>query len=322
MPERESRRGFIDRREKPASAKLLTPDEIIARSEWGVHTQTSFTFQRKKIYDFVENNVLGIKSNGVDVLSINFRHGNPNLDPLTKAYLSSPRTQLVIAEYFKPDLDRSGIYSGKLARTVHYSPRLKATAQLDKTFQDTGKPIAVVDIANKPSYEIAYLLNRLAPSVETFAALPFIDQRTLLALPLAALIAYSTCIDLQELFQRGVFNRKKVTKYERLVIDLEQARRLFVAKGIHQITRDMPEEAKADSQIVALYPKAHGIRVADILTRPKPFADTARSALYKTIAPFLDYSVRTYEHKSGEEKGLEEGQWQLISNKKIPVRFF
>lgn len=287
-------------------ARMLTTQEIVAKASPDMSANTS-----ESLYTFVEKNVTGFQSNGMDVLSIDIDHKPGELNPWMKAYINSTRTKLLLPEYFGPDIARHApkLYKNKL----YGSSKLQFAEQLAEELQN--KPVAVSDIANRPRYEAIY-------AIHTFSAVPlalssfFVDRPWLLLGVAAADFVHTQTVNFQEMTGTGVFNKDKVTAYERLVTDMEQARRLYIAKGVDHLTKKYAGNEEDKGQVVMLYPKAHGIRVADIVTKPHPRADKARGLLYKTIAPTLDYGVREFSYQT-DEKNSEQKQWKLTKYEKL-----
>ena len=278
-------------------------------------------FDQKELDSFVNERVIGIKTKkGVDILLIDFDHNEDSIHPITQAYLASPKTQIIAPEYFGPDLQRHKVYTSKrITSYIKHLPlpaktkaghtnRLSYAQQIAEYCRQIDKPIAVADIANQPLYMEYRFGQRVGTAVLSWMAYG-ISMDSIFLAPFIANLTWGQSITKQFDKEIGIFNKDKVSNVERLITDMEQARRLYLAKGLEQIA----EEYGRGEQIVALYPKAHGIRVADILTNPKPGADKVRRILYKTIAPGLDYSVRNWDYDKQQEK------WGLTSEKKIPA---
>ncbi len=128
-------------------------------------------------------------------------------------------------------------------------------------------------------------------------------------------------------------------------MDFEQARRLYAARGIEQLTQEYPPLArpgKHEPQIVVIYPKAHGIRITDNIVNPNRGLDKAKDIVYKLFGPGLDFSVRQWAWKDSSQKLADSGyrwggqqgthsvdqqgtnasilaNWMLFSDRKIPI---
>lgn len=302
------------------------------------------------IETFIDQKITGIRLNGVDVLSIDIDHKGL-LDPITVAYLNASRTKVIMPEYFHPELvENGGIFSSM--RESSTDPRLSFAQNISTILQQSGKDIAVADIANRPSYEITHLLSRYLPYLGVLGSAALATRTGTAGLlgdiglavnaPAAALMTGNSH---QEMSKTGIFNPDRIPRLDRFIPDWEQARRLILAKGVEQVTteyRPTGKQGEVTPQIILLYPQAHGIRMADILENPHPFMDKAQAAAYRLLGPTMDFSVRTYRWKNSlqklSESGYRYGQpdihpptqvfpnttdnlagWMRVSNRKIKI---
>src|SRR5689334_3555886 len=70
-----------------------------------------------RLAEYLSEDVSAVRVNGVDVVSVNFEHGRV-IDPFLGDYIRSPRTKVVVPEYFYPEVSRNTSSRGirRLAR--------------------------------------------------------------------------------------------------------------------------------------------------------------------------------------------------------------
>lgn len=289
---------------------------------------------RWEIERFVSETVTGIKINGVDVISIDIgNHKKEALSSVAKAYLGSKRTKTIVVEYFEPELRKNGVYAvlhpvksarnygrsmlGKPPIPYTYAkaphPQLRTAIEVASALKDAGKPVAVADIANQFGFPIAY---------STLLLTPILSLTLALGLPSYVVHARPIAKVAEMVAEKGMYNKKRVTKSEHWVLDFEQARRLYLAKGVEQLTKEQqPEDEQESPQIVVLYPRAHTMRMEDTLLHPRR-SNKVKSAFYKTWAPYLNFSVRHWRYRKAgvDERGRSyKAKWIRESKKRITM---
>ncbi len=343
----------------PAKPRYLTHDEILASAVKDLsidqHSGYQGSIERASLDQFIKESVTGVRMNGVDVLSVDFEHSDNSPDPYIGKFIGSDRTKLVVAEYFYPELERNLKKSPLRKHAEHLmfvdnKDRMMFAKNLADFVQRQNKPVAVADIANKPSYMAVRDIFRSSLVAAGFLGGGIgMNQNMNLApylLALEAGIIWDGSIFAQRKLGRGIFNKDQISKFEKLVLDFEQARRMYLARGVEQLTQEYsPKDGEERPQIVVIYPKAHGIRMADALVNPEGSLDAAKNIVYKTFGAPLNFSVRTYAWRDSlqrlgdrgykwgqfapiedqdlssdtEDKGLGESNsgWRLISNRRI-----
>jgi hypothetical protein len=286
---------------------------------------------------FVDKKVTGVHMNGVDVIFIDTEHNESGLDYLSQAYINSPRTSAIVTEYFDPEL-RNNIpawFRKKAEKSNEgYRRRFRSTKEKEEVLRDSQKPVVVADPADRVSYELIYRATRtVLPLASGAAAAAGLVSQTggapgmigAAAVGLLALRMWRT--NHQEVYGKGMFNRTKPTDHERLIPDLEQARRLFVARHLEDLTKEYAPQINSDitPRIIVLYPKAHRLRLMDRLLNPTPHLDQIQTTVYKTLFPMLDFSRRTYRWKNSlQQLAVHEGRsgeglagWMRVSKNAI-----
>lgn len=274
---------------------------------------------------FLEEKCEGVRIGNTDVVFVSQDHvRNLVLDPALESLASAPGTKAILVEYFDPELKANAknfpILGEFLEQVFQASGGGRVKTSLSNKIAEiarkTGKPIAVADIANKPEYYYGY---SLAPGGLIAASNMF---PTLLPVAITYSAMYGVNRIHEFITKRGHFDPNKIHKYEKMLLDTEDARRVFVAMGVRQLASEYQPRDVEPSRILACYPKAHAMRIADYLTNQDTFSKmskTAKQLLYR-LYPALDISVRQYQHK-GTLARLAQDQslagWQRFSNRSL-----
>ena len=318
-----------------SSARLLTSSELLrnAQQQFLVQLEAGL-MEHSALQQFVEKKVKGVKVNGINVITIDIDdrdHFTP-LSPITKAYMGADATKVNVIEYFDPELRKNKVHTYMNPRASWRKRRrpleeqdpeesifrqLYFAKEVTEAAKDTGKPVAVMDIADRVSFFPATIAMRSVPNmVNAGLALADIVPSNLGTIALAS--SWFALLGYQMIENKGMYNRDQVTVFDKFVLDLEQARRLYVGKGIEQVTRDLSESgATQDDQVVALYPRAHGIRILDAIVNPRPVSNKIKSGIYKISAPWLNYETRMWEYKG--EGSEDQNGWVRTSKKRITM---
>lgn len=226
-----------------------------------------------------------------------------------KAYVDADQTNIIVTEYFEPELKRNGVClilgpiktwrSRKKKSSVddseYLNKRLNSAEVIASAAQEANKPVAVADIGTKFSFLPAFLVSLRIP-LPLLAA----DNKFLFSLGLSV-------VALQHYFLyfhrgEGIFNKDRIGEFEKFIVDFEQARRQYLEKGVEQLTEKIYAETNGEetSQVVVLYPRAHGNRMIENIIHPHPKLDKIKSGVYKTTAPWLNFSLRRWEYQNPE----------------------
>lgn len=320
---------------------LLSQQEVLDITSKDINNRH---YSKWEVEDFVENRVTAAKVNGDNIISIDFDHEETSVHPITSDIIRSPNTRVVVAEYFYPEVAKyENLIRNEVTGGGTHKDRLAYSRMIADVCRDAGKPVAVADIANKPSYMAIREIFRMLPTIGAVGA-SMINKNPYLAVPGLLGLSWQSSVIFQRFAEKGIFDKNQINALDKFFLDFEQARRMFLAKGVEQLTHEYPPlnvEGKQNPQIVVSYPKAHGIRFIDSLVNPQPNLDKAKSMIYKLFGPGLDYSVRTWNWKDSlqlnPQSSLEDiargdnvasnlqssitnnGSWNLISNRKIEV---
>lgn len=275
--------------------------------------------------------------------------GDPSfVDP--QALISTGRVSAAVVEYFFPEfarnVDRSlpiiRHYAEKRMPGLENAPRFSYADGIADACVANGVDIAVAEIADGPEYILSDLT---APALTTLGILEFVTleavfkevgldagkaidiiQNLFVAsflTPYVQLLA-STFVD--KMMQRsdksisdfpglGMYNRQKMTLSEKLVFSMEKARRKHAADGILFLDQQYPvPDVDAEKPwITVFYPPAHAMRIMDHVLN-KGFVRDRGQAIYKVLAPYLNWDLGIWRHKDMLEiDDGGEGHWNLIS---------
>ncbi len=274
---------------------------------------------------FLSKKCEGFRIRETDVILVAQEHTSDfNLDLSLKSLAGASGTKVILVEYFSPELEanvRNFPFIGQLLKIVYETKSAKGVKtslsnKLAQIARETGKPIAVADIANRAEYTLNYALvpGGLLEVSSVFHAL----------IPVAIIYASMYGINrLQEFITHGGhFNQEKIHQYEKILLDIEDARRVFVSMGIRQLVREYQPIGSEPCRILACYPKAHVMRIANYLYNQElffRFMKTAKQLLYR-LYPALDISVRQYRWKDTLARIAQDptlAGWQLFSNRSL-----
>ncbi len=139
------------------NAQFISTKEFTDRAKADFSKQVdSGLFSNQKVDEFVEEKVIGVKLNGVNVVSIDFEHTDEEISPICEAYIKSPNTRVVVVEYFYPEIknnaERTGLLSIMNSMGVAWTARIEFAKRLSEICREANKSVAVTDIANKARY--------------------------------------------------------------------------------------------------------------------------------------------------------------------------
>lgn len=293
---------------------LLTSEQILQKAKSDFTQELGHgDFTESDLEKYTKEHVGVIRIGNIDAVVINEEHNefSGTLNPVLQAYISNQKTKVVGVEYFTPELESNSAYIPVIGKLLDFSFKKRQKKAFIGDFFDkiteqcraANKPIAVSDIANN----LAYLFNLGTPLALSFIPTPL---RTLIAPVAFPAIAGTLTGAVQELLSqfninKGMFDKDKLHKSERLMLYAEDARRLFAAKGIEKLVekyqpqrgdKSKPNE-EPNPQVVFVYPKAHVLRIRDYLQDHEGLTHktiAVKKALYR-LMPGLDYNVRIYE---------------------------
>ena len=291
-----------------------------------------------QIETFVKEHVRIVRSGNVDITIIDQEHDEykGQLDPVLKVFLESPRTKTAVVEYFLPELKQNSppIPEGikKIIGSIDNlakEGRGNFFMDIAEVMKEENKNVSCVDIANNLNYELLYAAYK-SRIPEMFLIglnknIPGIDR--LLLFYLIPLTSWG--IDaFTEADRKGIYNKNNITELQNLYTSMEDARRIYAAKGLEQMANDYKNEYPTKTgdtrpQIVVIYPRAHAIRIANYMTNTSTFtkiAKATKSLIYHF--PGLEYSYRTYSWKDSLAKlsgKPEMASWQITTSKKFSL---
>lgn len=263
-----------------------------------------------------------------------FHNRNDELPDEIIHLIEDKNIHTIVPEYFSPKIDKSfrsiPLIGNRLADTywnensVQYNDlisRCVVSKKICDLAASHGKNIAVMDIANNPiSYTVNMALHtgivptKIARDIATILGQNYgLDSNQLmlastLAAPLGMIpFAIKTYLLSNNL---GIFDRDTISKFEKFVYDIEDARRVIIAKSLVKIDSISKDES-TEPTILYVLPKAHRIRIAKMITeRNKPTSNlNFKFNLYK--------STLLGVHPAIEYWNYQEDNWRLTH--KIPV---
>jgi hypothetical protein len=250
-----------------------------------------------------------IRIGQVDLVFVSQSHDKfkGELDPAFEFELKSSKTKAVVLEYFNEEIAQNASRVPLIGKKLHEiftkmrnSQDFQFGEKIADICRDLNTPIVTMDIAMTPSY----VANWAMFSVFT-----------------------AGLTRIQEMSGWGMFGENR-HEYEKLIPDMEDARRVFAAKGLKKMAEEFqpPKDNNVTDdnrpQIIICYPKAHVSRIADYLTNDSLLTRMAmgvKTKLYK-LAPKIDWTIRTWKWKNmlANFTGVQKlAGWQKISNEKI-----
>lgn len=259
---------------------------------------------------------------GANVILLSQEHTG-NINPQVPPHILSKSTKAVILEYFVPELTNNTARTPLIGRRLEnmwgassYKIRCDTQHDLAELCKEAGKPVVVIDIANKPAYLVsqlgipAMILGFGNTFVKPFSpeADSVIKRVGFLAFGMLALNLYHENRD------KGLFDRKRIHGYERFLLDAVDARRVFVAAGIRQLSDEMKDGHSSEiPEIVVCYPEAHTRRIGNYLQDQSLIDQVIRKTkqlLYRTNF-WLDFNIRQYKWDD------KTSAWKLASKRAI-----
>lgn len=279
----------------------------------------------EKLKTFLKEKCEGVRIGNTDVIFVEQDHiRNLELDPSLESLVRASGTKAILVEYFEPELEanaRNFPVLGKLLEKVFKAVggagvKITLSNKIAEIAKETGKPIAVSDIANKAEYYYGYSLGP-GGLMATSSILPAL-------LPVA--ITYTSMYGINALHEfitkKGHFDPGRIHQYEKVLLGTEDARRVFASMGIHQLAEEYQPRGTESCRILACYPKVHAMRIVNYLVNPDLSSKVSRSAkklLYR-LYPALDISVRQYQWKDTLARLAQDPSlagWQRFSNRSL-----
>jgi hypothetical protein len=217
------------------------------------------------------------------------------------------KSSLVFVEYFPHELETT-VYNvpiiGKAVKAIGESKGINDFFNRVSSLAIThDREVAVADIANNLTFSAYYGFLR-GPLGLTIMGIS--QQSKFGELLGACVLAYEMGVNLQAIMRLGMFDfeRKKI---ETLMIDMEDARRLYTARGIQQEA----ERRGEGSQLTYIAPGAIVSRVKWYLEHPDDVVSRVKGKVY-SLAIGIPKSTRIYKYSENFQT------WSKISD--VPTR--
>lgn len=207
---------------------------------------------------------------------------------------------VTVVEYFTPELEENIPYIHQLG--PYSRQRMGVYGKIAEIAHDKNVDMAVADIANKPLFQ-AYNMGTI-PALGAAAVGVSYRDNWLGRLVFESSQLYIASMTHQAFRKTGTFGVEP-SKVERFTPSATDARRVLTARGIDQMTNELPE----DATVLYIAAPAHTSRVKMMLEQPKTMPDSAKALFYKNLVG-LDRSVRVYSP-------IDDG-WELRSA--TPIR--
>lgn len=304
---------------KPETRKI-SPDELLDSNSMSDVLQTG-DVSKKTLMEFLDQKCISVRRGSTDIIFFLQEHTRDfELDPALQLVAGAQGTKAILVEYFQPELEANAknfpIIGEFLSQAFNSDEQSKLrtaiSSKLSELAKEKGKIIVVADIANKLEYFLDYSFIPGA-LMGASAICP-----TLLPLALMNFSMYFVNRLQQFITLGGHFDEKEIHQYEKLLFDIEDARRLFVAMGLQQVSEEYQPIGSGPCRILASYPEVHAMRIANYLIDEKSFARLSKKvkqSLYR-LYPFMDASVRQYEYRNQTSQTQFQG-WTRFSNRSI-----
>ncbi len=263
-----------------------------------------------------------INLHGSSVVLLSQEHTG-DINPLIPPYISSESTGAVVLEYFPPELESNAaqtpLFGESLRNMWESSPfRTRCNNQyaLAELCKETGKPVVIIDIANKPAYLVSqFLIPPLIIGLGNTIAKLFPPEVSSAVSSFGFFsLGMLTMNLIHENRDKGLFDKTKIHGYERLLFDAADARRVFVAAGIRHLTNEIKDNNSSKTpNIIVCYPQAHIRRIGNYLQNQSPvdrFTCRLKQLLYRTNF-WLDFNIRQYNWDN------QSSGWELSSQRGI-----
>lgn len=193
--------------------------------------------------------------------------------------ISATDPDIIVPEYFPPAIAKNvgeiPIIGKQLFSQINeLFPRIMQISKgIENIAAKKRKRVAVTDIANNaPAYMAWFLLQEVVSPIALNEGLTYLTQALIpreLQPPLllsinGAVLSYLFFYLYQYIYHKGFFDKEKIHKIERFLIDLDDARRYLTAKALEAV-----DKQNEGSKILVILPRAHKIRIQRLLTDPK-----------------------------------------------------
>jgi hypothetical protein len=252
---------------------------------------------------FVDENIEIVTIGKKKIMFISQEHSqfkkDEGLHPIQQDITCNPQTKLVVLEYFPEELTRvskevpfiGDFLQKSFIKNWSKIPEMQFADALSLLCQNNSKTIVSADIAYTPGYALAWVYGQ------------------------ALTMGFA---EIQDSLGFGMFGRD-VSTIEWIMLHFEDARRLFVAKGLEALAK-MPENANDEELIVVNYPKAHASRIVNYLTERNPIKTQiikAKERMYRTIGPGVSYFMRIWKSSTYNQPQDTESQW--VKTAEVPL---
>lgn len=212
-----------------------------------------------------------------------------------KILLQSPSLHGVVLEYFHPQITKEfaetplfGKLFANIAGTSKRDSNIQEGADLrsrmvsaDRLLElvcNSDKIVMTTDIANNP---VRYMTNLLAHTTVPLLATDLYTQVAFLlagrpdlasmsgfiSVPLGLLPIWIKMIGMR--MHKGMFDRNQISTFEKFQTDIEDARRILTAYSLKSYDNSQTKDGEM-KQLLVILPKAHRIRIVDILKTNNP----------------------------------------------------
>ncbi len=293
------------------------------------------SFLRHCVIKDLKERVRVTEENGCLVVFVDEDHHEVNNESLAVWELLLERKQVegLFIEYFSPELKYNSRKSPIFIKPIlsaffkmkRYKLRLFSANQVVKIARENQVQISTCDIANSWRYQLGYFLAYILSTLNLslFLAQTFQEHQWISPTVSLAFSIYIAFKETLNLTAENTENSAFLKKIEHWIVTFEDARRHFVAKGIETKTKQTQqkrtEHGSPRPEFIVRYPKAHNNRIIQDLLYPIPIKKLA----YRIIAPYLDFSIRTFvPYSDGEDVSAEEKRkysgWKLLERIQFP----
>jgi hypothetical protein len=277
-------------------------------------------YKLEDFHDFIQSKCEILQLNNCSIIMIDQDHTDDRaLNPFIESIGSAKNTKAILVEYFRPELlknAQSFPILGKLLEKLFDSQigvtyRTNISDKLADIAKLTNKVIAVSDIACNPQYFYAY--GGLSTSL--VIANSFIPE----LLPLT--LAYSTMWGVNRVQEfithSGHFDINQIHQYEQILLDAEDARRVYTATGLQKLTQQYHSSVPNENRILMCFPKEHRMRITNYLMNSMQRSN--KRQIYRFL-PLIKKTLRQYDWNTSyidfsENKDL--GKWKLFSEESL-----
>ncbi len=256
----------------------------------------------------IESDISIVDVGNVHVILISDDHDDTaeNLNPFIAALATSPQTSSVVVEYLydevKDRVEKTPFLSGYFMKELEAfknASRFRHNRQLADLARQHGKQVVVADPANSPlyeSYKLAMPIGFLM-AANIIHALPVPEKGKKFANAVTTGVTAAHLLHrYQRIHRKGIFDENKIHELEDMDVDIEDARRLFIAENLLALAQAIQVAPSLGNQIVVRYPQAHTLRIIKNMLATGHSRDLheAKKLFYKCMYPGIETPLRIY----------------------------